>query len=572
MLEAVALLTAAVVAAGGQPWALPALDDDVYDFVVVGAGSAGSVVGSRLSENPRWKVAVLEAGGEEPRWTDVPGFQDLGVGSDADWRYRSRPQRRSCPRGCPVPAGKCLGGSSTMGDMLYSRGTPWDFDRWRASGNYGWGYSDVRCYFDRSLRSFPKVDVEMSETLENLPYVDENVTILFKAFLELGFVNISSVEPEEGVGIAKTMYRNGNRVSSHKAFLKPVLECRSNLRLIAYATVTRVLVDSSRMLVYGVEYATRTGNIRKLFANREVILCAGAIGSPKILMLSGIGPREVLEPLNIPVIQELMVGTNLQDHVTFNGFLIFLNGTAQMPSPEERYRYLIEYLWTRNGPFVGTGPLQLVAYINSRLVSAHPFVNIPDIFFRFVPDNRKGDPCCFYKRIYVRPTVLRPRSKGRVLINSTDPFQPPVIVLNYLEHELDELLLLEGTYFIQEFLMKSGTLRRAGYVPQWEIIEECQHLKPHTRTYWRCMIRATTASGYNVVGTCSMGPPSDSFSVVDPQLQVYGLLNLRVADASVMPHAVTGGTGASCLMIGEKASDLIKYKWLSGNFYGVFSQ
>ncbi|KAJ8884645.1 hypothetical protein PR048_016503 [Dryococelus australis] len=544
--------------------------DDVYDFVIVGAGSSGSVVSSRLSENPNWKIAVLEAGGEEPYWSDVPALSFLGVGSDADWKYKSQAQRHSCIYGCSLPAGKCLGGTSTMGDMLYSRGSVWDFNYWRYLGNYGWGYSDVCNYFERYVRSFTNVNKIVYESLENFPYVDENIAILFKAFLELGFKNISSIEPKQGVSVAKTIFKNGNRANSYKTFLKPVLQSRQNLKLISYSTVTRVLLDSKRMMVYGVEYGTQTGKIRKLFATKEVILCAGAVGSPKILMLSGIGPRKVLESLNIPVIQELMVGYNLQDHVSFGGFLIFLNGTAQMPSSEEKYLHLIEYLRTRNGPFVGTGPLQLVAYMKSRFVNAHPFMNIPDILFRFVPDTRKEEPCCFYKRIYVRPTVLQPQSRGRIFINSTDPFQPPVIILNYLKHKLDELILLEGVYFVQQHLMKSGILRRAGYTIQWEVIRECQHLKPHTITYWRCMIKATTVSGYNMVGTCSMGPPSNSFSVVDPELQVYGLWNLRVADASVIPHIMTGGTGASCLMIGEKVSDLIKFRWLSNNIYKFF--
>ncbi|KAK9892706.1 hypothetical protein WA026_021566 [Henosepilachna vigintioctopunctata] len=566
------------VAAGGAN-----REDNAYDFIVVGAGSAGCVVANRLSEIRQWKVLLLEAGGDEPDVTGVPAFPPMLQGSSIDWGYTTEPQQYNCLRRreqrCNWPRGKVMGGSSAINYMIYLRGSPEDFNEWESMGNKGWSYDDVLPYFKKSEDNH---DAEAQNTffhgtegylsIERFPFQDTNVNMSIRAYQELGLKIVDQNTDEQiGVMLLQQTVKNGERQSTNTAFIRPIRQKRKNLKIETNTYVSRILINPDTKIAYGVEYF-KNNKVFMVTARKEVILSAGTFNSPKTLMLSGIGPSSHLNEMNIKIIQDLQVGYNLQDHSTLDGVIIALNNTATSVSDEERERDIRQYIQNHNGPLSATGTLQIDALVQTRYENS---LDRPDIQLLLDTTNVQNFindpiltsetnvlPLAYYDGLMLRPVLLSPESRGVVKLNTSDPvFGPPRIFSNTFRERIDVLRIVEG---IRQGLnlLKTQAYRSIGANLVTNKLPGCEPFIYGSDEYWECLMRSYTGTLHHQVGTCKMGPIDDKEAVVNPELKVHGIKNLRVIDASVMPKVVRGNTNAAVIMIAEKGSDMIKNDWL----------
>nr|XP_034826639.1 glucose dehydrogenase [FAD, quinone]-like [Maniola hyperantus] len=552
-----------------------------YDFIVVGAGAAGSIVANRLTENPNWKVMLLEAGGEEPEVTGVPGFFTTLGGSSLDWKYSSEPNGNSClafPGGrCGWPRGKGMGGSTAINAMAYVRGNKVDYDEWARMGNPGWSYKEVLPYFMKSERNLNKYAVDSEfhgvkgeQCVSWFPGLDGPATMLTEASNEKGVPMCDfNGATQECAMQAQTFSADGQRVSAYSAFIHNIRHTRPNLDVKPHCEVTKILIDDTKT-ARGVEYI-KDGKKYTAYAKKEVIACAGVVNTAKLLMLSGIGPREHLESLNIPVVQDLAVGENLQDHVSFNGLVVALsNETATTVSQDQMLSDMKEFaeMKIKKGPLAGLGPIMSCSFIKSE-----PHLEVPDIQLQFmdVPcwEEFLQDPIT-YERVPILPTSyyngvlprimnVVPKSRGKMLLNKDDPNGYPEIHANYLGDERDIAPLMKSIPFVLGLEETEAFRSRGAYF----VREKMPHCTEHdwgTDEYFLCLIRHYTSTTHHQCGGCKMGPKSDKKAVVDSELRVYGVKRLRVIDASIMPVVIRGNTAAPTMMIAEKGIDsVIKY-------------
>lgn len=566
-----------------------------YDFIVVGAGSAGSVVASRLSENPDWQILLLEAGGDPPPLSDIPGLF-LGLqGTDIDWGYRTEPDENSC-RGstdgrCRWPRGKVLGGSSVLNAMLYVKGVKHDYDAWASEGNEGWSFDDVLPFFKYSehlVDTETKFEVgKVGQVIvESLKSDEPFIANLRDAVLEMNLpINDHfSSDVNLGFGYALGTVFNGSRYSTAKAFLSPATD-RRNLHVVKFAHVTKVLIEESNKMAYGVEYV-KDGKTNVVRTRKEVIVSGGTINTPQILMLSGIGPKEHLKELGLTVLSDLKVGYNLQDHLVYTGLVYSLEKPKEK-RPQKDVGFLdnaYQYALRNMGSFSNVGYLGFYGFIKTNVsddgiedwpdIQQHHFTykkNEEDLLYSLwrttglSEEIQKGILETIKKHdvIVPLPTLLRPRSRGRVLLNGADPEEKPRIEARYLSDERDVDTLVAGVDFAAR-MGSTDALRGAGVRVVDLPLAECRHQEPLSPAYWRCALPFLTATLYHPVGTAKMGPASDPDAVVDPQLRVHGVQRLRVADCSVMPTIISGNTNAPAIMIGEKAAHMIAEHWRSG--------
>ncbi|XP_063223457.1 glucose dehydrogenase [FAD, quinone]-like [Bacillus rossius redtenbacheri] len=546
-----------------------------YDFVIVGGGTAGCVLASRLSEVPEWKVLLLEAGGEEPSAASVPAFAKLLWNSSLDWGYTTVPDNRSCGgRGCHWPRGRVLGGSSTINHMVYVRGNKADYDLWEDLGNPGWGYKDVLKYFKKWENNHDKnIDSSLHGTtgplkVERMRYEDVNVLAMLQAFQELHYAegDINGFRQDGTATRAQTFTFNGKRQSSYAAFLEPIRNARKNLKIVTNATVIKVVFNKGRAVA--VEY-TRENRSTVLTARvrKECIVSAGAVNSPLVLMRSGIGPRDLLESLGITVLKDLRVGFNLQDHVSTSGVRFMLNTTSQLRCTR-RLTDLGEYYLTSRGPLAGIGLTEVIAFDNSSSIGFgnHTAPAIQYMFDGSISNSILDAPqpmlSCYYNEILVRTILMHPKSRGSVRLSSSDPYAKPLIYPNYFSEQEDVNVLVRAQQTATH-LASTMALANFSYELNTKSLPGCEKYVFNSTSYWECVLRVYTQTIYHPVGTCKMGPLHDTEAVVDPELKVYGTANLRVIDASIMPTQITGNTQASVLMIAEKGAKIIKTKWKS---------
>nr|XP_026501327.1 glucose dehydrogenase [FAD, quinone]-like [Vanessa tameamea]XP_026501328.1 glucose dehydrogenase [FAD, quinone]-like [Vanessa tameamea] len=551
--------------------------DDSYDFVVVGGGTAGSVVAARLSENPQWKVLLLEAGGDEPTPSAVPAWVTAYWGrKETDWSYNTEPQEKACKDSdnvCSWPRGKMLGGCSTINGMMYMRGNAADYDGWAVNGATGWSWFEVLPYFLKSEDN-REIDKGVSGQYHNvggpLPvqkfrYAPRFAHDVVSAGIEMGYPPTSDLNGETSTGftITQTFNDNGSRYTTARAYLRPASK-RENLHIILNALGSRVIIDPTTKKVTGVEYI-KDGQKKTVGVTKEAVLSGGTINSPQILLLSGVGPKETLDKFNIPVIKELPgVGQNLHNHV---GVTLEFTLTKEPDVPELSWQSAMEYMLKREGPLSATGMSQLTGKVNSRFASAGG--RHPDVQFFFggyyascsdgsVGDADKIEDEKNRRSVTISAIALQPRSRGYLTLKSIDPTQPPLMQPNYFlnEHELN---VAADAARIAYRLANTTILReKYGMQPTKGYGAECPGGENNpTDDFFKCLAQLHTAPENHQVGTCKMGAKDDPMAVVDPQLKVYGIEGLRVVDASIMPTVPSGNTAAPVIMVAERGAEFI---------------
>ncbi|KAI5632655.1 GMC oxidoreductase domain-containing protein [Phthorimaea operculella] len=557
-----------------------------YDFIVVGAGSAGCVVANRLTEIDQWKVLLLEAGPEQPDVSRVPAFTGALLGSNIDWNYQTEPNGKSClarpGQRCDWPRGKTMGGSSSVNDMVYVRGNKLDYDNWAAMGNEGWSYKDVLPFFKKSENNLNMErlnrkyhGVHGEQPIARFPYIDQPSIMLTEAFYEGGLPILDfNGEEQQGTMQAQAFSEDGERVSTNTAFIEPIRHERENLVVKPDSEAVQILFDNHKR-AYGIKYV-RNGKTHLATAKKDIIISSGAINSPKLLLLSGIGPKKQLEDLHIPLVQDLPVGENLHDHVTFSGIDIALpNRTATTVSHPEIIESVKEFkhLEYKRGPLSANGPSNSLAFLKT-----NPNLPAPDIQYQFDNVNWKEYysetfrveqlqifPTCYYDAVTPRIMNLVPKSRGKLVLNPKNPQGKPLLQPNYFGDPTDLMPLIKGARFIYS-LENTHAFKSRGAKFVKEPLGVCRNLVWGTDEYTECLARSYTYTTYHPVGTCKMGPNWDRTAVVDPRLRVYGVSGLRVIDSSIMPVVTRGNTNAPSIMIGERGVELVKEDWLHNYF------
>ena len=529
------------------------------DFIIVGAGSAGCVLANRLSENGKFKVLLLEAGGSDLNfWIWLPiGYGKTFYKRSVNWMYETEPNPELNNRVSYWPRGKVMGGSSSINAMVYIRGQAQDFDGWKDMGNPGWGWDDVLPYFrkaetnDRGGCEFRgdsgplhvgTMDRFLHPICQNYITAGEQIQIPRNA----DFNGAS----QEGLGTYQNTARGGMRMSTARAYIRPARK-RRNLRVEKRALAQRVLFENGRAA--GVEYS-QNGKVKQAFAAREVILSAGAINSPQLLQLSGVGPAELLKSKGIEVVRDVAgVGQNLQDHLgidfLYRSKVPTLNN--QLHSWHGKLLQGMRYVLTRGGP-LSLGVNQGGGFIRSRPGLDRPNMQVffsPVSYTKAPPGKRplmNPDP---FAGFLLGTQPMHPTSRGYLAIRSANPAQPPEIHPNYLSTELDMQEMLEGMYF----------MRKLAAAPAFQDIIESE-IAPGADAQDDAAfieyIREKVGTVFHPVGTCKMGPDVKT-DVVDARLKLHGIDGLRVVDASIFPTVTSGNTNAPAIMVGEKGADLI---------------
>jgi len=515
-----------------------------YDYIVVGAGSAGCVMANRLSENPSNRVLLLEAGGADSSpFIHMPaGLAQLATNTKVNWSYETEPQAGLNQRRMYWPRGKVLGGSSSINAMVYIRGQAEDYDHWESLGNPGWGFDDVLPYFlksqDQQRGESPLHSIGGPLSVQDLRHINPLSKVFLKAAEQAGFSlnDDFNARQQEGVGIYQVTQRKGKRCSSAVAYLKPALK-RSNLDVLTNAFTEKVLIQAGSAIGVVVSHK---GQTRRILAG-ETILCGGAINSPQLLMLSGVGPADHLQANGVEVKLDLKgVGQNLQDHLDICTLI-----SSSSPETYDKVSQVLaglKYLFGKKGP-VTSNLAEAGGFVASNLATDKR----PDIQFHFVPAmlDDHGRNILPGRGMTIHACALRPQSRGWIRLSSSDPFMSPVIQPNYLQDPNDLALMLEGVRMTREIFMQEafGNVRDGFIFPE-------EHIKSEEELIG--FIRRKAETIYHPVGTCKMG--DDPMAVVDSELRVHGVESLRVVDGSIMPELISGNTNAPTIMIAEKCA------------------
>lgn len=526
-----------------------------FDYIIVGAGSAGCVLANRLSENPDNRVCLLEAGpGDNSLFIRIPAGIILMMRSNArNWRYYTVPQKALNNRQVYIPRGKTLGGSSAVNAMCYTRGHKWDYDHWAELGNEGWSYQDVLPIFKRSEHYEPGEDAFHGThgklNIAELRYVHPVSNAFIKAGVEAGYPATDDFnnDVQEGVGQYKVNQKDGERCGVARAYLHPVMD-RPNLTIMTHALVNRVLFDGKRATGVEVEH---NGQIRTLEASQEIILSGGTVNSPQVLKLSGVGPAAELAEHQIPQVHELPgVGENLQDHP--DALVVHKSKRTDTLSlgPTALATTGLKGIWdffmnrsgqltsnvAESGGFIKSAPEEPIPDLQLHLTAAKLDNHGLNILFS-MGYGYSGHVC-----------ILRPKSRGNITLRDSNPRSPALIDPRFLEHPDDMERMVRGVKAMRNIMAQKA-------LDDWRGDEIFPGNEAQSDDDIRQFLREKCDNIYHPVGTCKMG--NDDMAVVDSQLRVHGLEGLRVVDASIMPTLIGGNTNAPTVMIAEKAADAI---------------
>lgn len=534
-----------------------------YDFIIVGAGSAGSIVANRLSESGKFKVLLLEAGGRDDSfWFRIPvGYVKSYYNPKRNWMYYTEAEKNLDGRKIYAPRGKVLGGSGSINAMIYIKGAAQDFDDWEKAGNPGWGYKDVLPYFKKLEQTQQGSDQMRGRTgLIRITSMKEGAHPICQEYLkacnEIGLSENDGFNGEslEGSGIYEVNIDHGVRQSSSYCYLHPAMS-RENLTVLCERNTEKIIFDDNQK-AQGV-MVNYNGKIERYTAKNEVIICAGAVNSPKLLQLSGVGSRDLLEQMNIAVVKHLpAVGQNLQDHLCasyyFKSNVKTLND--ELNNIFGQAKNAIKYALTKRGP-LAMSVNQAGAFIKGDEALENPNLQIyfnplsytipKDANAQLKPEPYSGFLICF--------NPCRPTSRGKIEIVSNDPNQAPKIMPNYLSTEKDIQEAVQGSQFIRKF-MQTQAMREV------TVEEVIPGDAVHDEATMLLFFREQSGSIYHLCGTCAMGANAAT-SVVSNTLLVHGINNLRVIDASIFPNITSGNINAPTMMVAEKGADIILRQW-----------
>ncbi|XP_075973649.1 ecdysone oxidase-like [Anticarsia gemmatalis] len=558
-----------------------------YDFIIVGAGASGCVLANRLSEIEHWNVLLIEAGGDPPVESSIPGYHFSLHNSDFNWRYKTVNDGRTNQGnqdGCIYwPRGKMVGGSTNINAMMYVQGNSEDYQRWFDAGNTEWTVEDVRRCFRKS-ENYQDQLLDQDPDIRNHYGHDGPLVIntfnstervrgnkLISAYDEIGIKKVKDINVANafGAAIMTVTASNGERNSMSKAYLVPIKD-RKNFSIMKNALVTKVLINDLNQ-AYGV-LVEQNGVTVTIHANIEVILSAGALNTPQILMLSGIGPKEHLESKGIQTIVDLpMVGQNLIDHLLFP-ITVFSDELTENSEADDEFDNL-KYFHNRSGPLAQNVVLDTFAFYATNEDAKYPefeayvlrkrknssglkkeFVTL----FRFT--DHVADSIVELNQNHTLHlfllSLLHPLSSGTITLSSNNPKDPPLINANYFADDNDLELMVSGIQKLLELLDTEYFKSIGGFLGRTRT-PNCDELELGSREYWKCQCLDIVSTVFHPVKTCKMGQ-LESDSVVSSRLKVHGVENLRVVDGSVMPNHISGNTMAPCVMVAERAAELIK--------------